>query len=67
MRLGDFRAALSLLSQEAEEAPGSFLAFDLRAACCLAAGRHEQALEDALRCTMLNPDWCVEGPAAARV
>jgi len=22
-------------------------------------GRHQQALEDAMRCTQLNPDWCV--------
>ncbi len=58
MRLGDYAAALALLDQEGREAPGGFLAYDLRAACCLAAGRHEQALDDAMRCTKLNPEWC---------
>ncbi len=59
MQLGDWRAAQSLLSAEAEEAPQGWLAYDLRALCCLQMGRHQQALEDAMRCTQLNPDWCV--------
>lgn len=59
MQLGDWRAAQSLLTAEAEEAPQGWLAFDLRALCCLEMGRHPQALEDALRCTQLNPDWWV--------
>ena len=57
MQLRDYAAAARLLSQEAEEQPGSFLAYDLRAACSLQAGRHEQALDDAMHCTKLNPDW----------
>lgn len=57
MRLGDVDAALSLLSQEAREQPGGHLAFDLRAACCLASGRHEAALDDAMQCTKLCPEW----------
>jgi tetratricopeptide (TPR) repeat protein len=57
MQLRDYEAAARLLSQEAEEQPGSFLAYDLRAACSLQAGRHEQALDDAMHCTKLNPDW----------
>ena len=40
-----------------EDAPEALLAYDLRAAACLGAGRHEQALDDALRCTTLNPEW----------
>ena len=59
MQLRDWRAALSLLSAEAEEAPQGWLAFDLRALCCLQTGRHQQALEDAMRCTQLNPEWWV--------
>ena len=57
MRLGDFEAAASLLSQALEEQPGSCLAYDLRAACSLQAGRFEQALDDAMHCTKLSPEW----------
>lgn len=59
LRLRDYAAALRLLTAEADAAPESFLAYDLRAAACLGAGRQEQALEDALRCTTLNPEWRV--------
>lgn len=59
MQLRDWRAAMSLLSAETEKAPQGWLAFDLRALCCLQMGRHQQALEDAMRCTQLNPEWWV--------
>jgi tetratricopeptide (TPR) repeat protein len=62
MKLKDFDTAHKLLSQEAGGKPGSFIVFDLRAACCLHSGKHDQALDDALLCTKLNPDWWA-GPA----
>lgn len=57
MKLQDFQTAHKLLSQEAGEKPDSFIVFDLRAACSLHSGRHDEALDDALLCTKLNPDW----------
>lgn len=57
MRLGDWVTAARILGQEAEEQPGSWLALDLRAACWLQQGQHERALDDALQCTKLRPEW----------
>ncbi|KAL4421061.1 hypothetical protein ABPG77_001356 [Micractinium sp. CCAP 211/92] len=58
MRLGDWLAAERVLGEEVKERPGGcWLALDLRAACCLQRGRHDLALDDAMQCTKLNPDW----------
>lgn len=57
LKLGDHAAALSLLGQQVAAAPEGFLAYDLRAGACLASGRYEQALDDAMRCTKLAPEW----------
>lgn len=57
MQLKDYDTAARLLSQEAAEKPDSFIVYDLRAAACLHSGRHEQALDDAMHCTKLNPEW----------
>jgi predicted Zn-dependent protease len=57
MKLKDYDTAMKLLSQEAVDKPDSFIVFDLRAACCLHSGKHEQALDDAMQCTKLNPEW----------
>ena len=68
LKLGDHGAAMRLLSAETQASPDSFLAYDLRAAACLAAGQFPQALEDALRCTALAPEWCagLAEPAGVR-
>ncbi|KAI3430257.1 hypothetical protein D9Q98_004853 [Chlorella vulgaris] len=57
MKLKDYDTAMKLLSQEAADKPDGFIVFDLRAACCLHSGKHEQALDDAMQCTKLNPEW----------
>lgn len=37
--------------------PQGFMLYDLRAACSLHTGKLEQALDDAMYCTKLNPEW----------
>ena len=59
MQVQGWDAALALLTQEAAERPGSYLAHDLRAACWLQCGRPEQALDDAMQATKLQPLRCV--------
>lgn len=67
MRLGDWLAAERVLGEEVKERPGAcWLALDLRAACCLQRGRHDLALDDAMQCTKLNPEWWA-GCEAARL
>lgn len=41
--------------------PGQFMLHDLRAGCCLQTWQYQQALEDALQCTTLNPSWQAGG------
>lgn len=47
-----------MLSAAIHADPQDFLLYDLRAACCLHTHQAEQALDDAMLCTKLNPDWC---------
>ena len=53
----DYDAAIKLLNEALLHSPEHFALYELRATYCLHAGRHEEALSDALRCTDLNAEW----------
>ena len=48
-------------------APEHYLLYDLRALCLLHASQAQGALDDAMQCTKLRPDWWVVGKARALV
>ena len=45
------------LTKAIHSAPSTSIYYDLRAACLLHSNNVTQALDDAMNCTKLNPDW----------
>jgi len=57
IKMQDYSAALRTLRTHILAHPDSYLAYDLRSLCALHCHDFEQARDDALHCTSVNPAW----------
>lgn len=61
-KIQDYSTAHTLLTEFLSTQAGSqsYVAYEMRAVCLLHCQRYQEALDDAMAATKLNPTWCVD-------